>query len=422
VYLVPRHDRKFSVDQFVDRVRPLLKQIPGARVDIYVTGNIGSAKPINLILRGDDPDALARANDAVMAGMRTLDTVQDGTSSSENLTPEVHITPKVERATQMGVSVQAIANAVRLATQGENSLNLPKFNAGTQQIDILVELNRKYKTDLSALRNLTVQGASGLVPLQEVADIELGSGPVSIQRYDRERQLTITANTTGGDLGKAMSTIMALPAVKNLPAGVSTDTSGQSKFIAEIFAAFGSALAAGVMFIYIVLVLLFSSFTQPITIMMALPMSFAGAFLGLLMFHKDLGMMALIGIVMLMGLVSKNSILLVDYAIEARKKGTPRREALLHSGHDRVRPILMTTIAMIAGMLPIALSFGEGTERMSPMACAVIGGLLTSTLLTLMVVPSVFTVVDDAQNWVKGLFRRGKKGAPAVEPPSEPTP
>jgi multidrug efflux pump subunit AcrB len=403
VLLVPRGERELTAEAFANAVRPAVKAIPGARIDVTAAGGVGGAKPVNLILKGEDPAVLTRVADALTAQMRELPQLEDVTNSAAELRPEVHVKPDLQRATEQGVSVQAIGRAVRLATQGESTVNLPKFNAGDQQIDVLVTLETDVQTSIADIRNVLVQGSQGLVPLQSVAEVTRGSGPVSISRMDRARQVTFSASLGSGDLGSAMAAIRALPALQNLPAGVSTDTSGQAKFQSDLFAAFGLALVTGVMFIYMVLVLLFGNFLQPVTIMMALPLSFAGAFLGLLLFGKDMGMMALIGIVMLMGLVTKNSILLVDHAIQGRRQGAERREALLAAGHDRVRPILMTTLAMITGMLPIALAFGEGTERLSPMACAVIGGLITSTLLTLMIVPATFTIVDDLQRF---LLRR----------------
>jgi multidrug efflux pump subunit AcrB len=204
-----------------------------------------------------------------------------------------------------------------------------------------------------------------------------------------------------------MEKIQALPSLKNLPTGVSQDVLGESKIMADIFMGFATSLGLGILLTYAVLVLLFSGFLQPLTIMGALPLAIGGALAGLLVGHKDLDMMALIGIMMLMGLVTKNSILLVEYAMKMRLAGQKRFESLLLAGKNRLRPILMTTIAMIAGMTPIALSLGEGTEALSPMAVAVIGGLITSTLLTLVVIPAAYTVIDDIQAFLRRLLKFG---------------
>ncbi len=421
VLLAPRHERGFSAQQFADQIRAEVKTVPGARIEVVAAGGVGSAKPVNLILRGDDPLALARVAEALTTQMRAMPQLQDVQNTAAEQRPEVHVRPDFQRATEQGVSVQAIGRAVRLATQGDTSVNMAKFNAGDQQIDILVTLDLAARSNLADLRNVMVQGSRGQVPLQSVAMVTRGSGPVTIARSDRARQVTFSANlSAGADLGGAMAAVQQLPALKQLPHGVSMDTAGQAKFVADVFAAFALALVTGVMFIYMVLVLLFGNFLQPVTIMVALPLSFAGAFLGLLLFGKEMGLMALIGIIMLMGLVTKNSILLVDHTLEGIRTGKSRREALMEAGRDRVRPILMTTIAMITGMLPIAFALGEGTERLSPMACAVIGGLITSTLLTLVIVPAAFTLVDGLQGIFKRWFTR--RSRPRPHPPTEPQP
>jgi multidrug efflux pump subunit AcrB len=322
----------------------------------------------------------------------------------------VQIRPNLTQAAEQGVSVTQIGRLARLATQGDVDFALAKFNAGTQQLNIRVQLAARSRQDLASIGDLLVPGRQGLVPLRSVAEVRLGTGPVQIDRYDRARQVTFTANLTAGNLGAAVAKVQELPAIKNLPVGITQGTVGESKVMVDIFTETVIALATGVLFIYAVLVLLFGGFLQPLTIMMALPLSFGGALIGLMLAHKMLGLMALIGIVMLMGLVTNNSILLVEYTIMARHQGVPRREALLAAGRDRLRPILMTTIAMIAGMLPMALALGEGTEGLSPMAVAVIGGLVTSTVFTLVVIPAAYTFIDDFQGLLlraTARFRRG---------------
>jgi multidrug efflux pump subunit AcrB len=328
------------------------------------------------------------------------------------------------RAAEQGVSVAAIGRVARLATQGDAEFNLAKFNADSRQVNIRVQLASSARADLAAIGDLLVPGRAGLVPLRTVADLHFGTGPVQIDRYDRARQITFTANLTAGDMGTALAKVAELPSIKALPAGITQGTVGESKVMMDIFTETLIALGTGIMAIYAVLVLLFGGFLQPLTIMMALPLSIGGAMAGLLVFGKELGLYALIGVMMLMGLVTKNSILLVEYAQMARNQGATRREALLRAGRDRLRPILMTTIAMIAGMLPIALELGTGTEILSPMAVAVIGGLVTSTLFTLVVIPAAFTLIDDIQRTAWGWL--GKRLPAPDEPgagaaPAEPT-
>jgi hydrophobe/amphiphile efflux-1 (HAE1) family protein len=417
IILVPKHDRHVSVNQFQDRLRPELAKIPGARVAFNQYGATGAAKPVSIILRGTDPVELERVSDKLLGEMRRLPELRDVTSTAAELRPEIHIRPNLARAAEQGVSVATIGRMARIATQGDADFNLPKFNALDEQINIRVKLPDTARMDMQDIGNLLVPGKGGMVPLRSVADIELGGGPVQIDRYDRMRRVTFSANLgEGANLGAATEKIDALPTMKNLPASISKGSVGEVKIMMDIFTGFAFALGTAVLLIYVVLVLLFGGFLHPFTIMLALPLSIGGALLGLLAGNKELGMMALIGIVMLMGLVTKNSILLVEYALKAIHDGMGREEAIKHAGRDRVRPILMTTVAMIAGMLPIALSIGEGTEELSPMAVAVIGGLITSTLLTLVVVPAAFTIVDDFRNWGIGLFRRKKKAGPEPEP------
>ena len=402
----PKGERKLTTEAFAAEMSPVLKQIPGAHISITALGGVGGGKPINVILAGSNTTALDAMAPGLLAAMRAIPDLRDVDSNAANLRPELEIRPDFARAAEQGVSVSAIGRVARIATQGDVDFNLPKFNAGDQQIGIRVKLNDSARMDLPAIGDLRVMGKQGLVPLRAVTDIRMGTGPVQLARYDRARQITFSANlSAGAALGNAMEKIDKLPQLKTLPAGITRDTLGSSKIMADIFGGFAFAMMTGVMLIYAVLVLLFGSFLQPLTIMAALPLSIAGAMGGLLVMNKELGMMGLIGILMLMGLVTKNSILLVEYAMRGRAEGLGRTEALMRAGHDRLRPILMTTIAMIAGMVPIALSLGEGTERLSPMAAAVIGGLVTSTMLTLIVVPATYTFVDDITTFLRKLVR-----------------
>jgi multidrug efflux pump subunit AcrB len=399
-------------------VSPELKQVPGARIAINLAGAAGggASKNVNFLLRGGDGAVLDKVSAKVLEEMRAMPDLRDVSSSSAELRPEIHIRPDTARAGEQGVLVSTIGRTARVATQGDTDVLLPKFNAGDEQLNIRVQLSEDVRHDIDAIGNLMVPSRQGMVPLRSVADVSMGTGPVQINRYDRQRQVTLAANVApGGNLGGAMDKIDALPVVKNLPAGVEKGSLGEAKIMADIFAGFGRALGMGVLLIYVVLVLIFRGFMQPLTIMGALPLAIGGAFGGLLLGGKELGMMSLIGIIMLMGLVTKNSILLVEYCLRARDDGMGREEAILHAAHDRVRPIIMTTIAMIAGMLPIAFSIGEGTERLSPMAMAVIGGLLTSTALTLVAIPVAYTFVDDVASFFSrklGWLWRAKTGTP----------
>jgi multidrug efflux pump subunit AcrB len=420
VMLKPRKERSVSLAEFEAAVRPLFAKIPGARVELHHFG-VGGAKPVNILISGTDMAALERVGGQLLDQMRKIPDLRDVTSSAAELRPEVEIVPDFARAAEQGVSVFDIGRAARLGTQGDVDFNLPKFNAGDQQVDIRVQLADAARQDLAAMGDLLVMGRHGLVPLRTVADVHMGTGPVQIDRFDRARQVTFTANLAPeANLGDALKKVKDLPVMRNLPPGVSQGTRGESNIMEEVFTQFAIALTTAVLFIYAVLVLLFGGFLQPLTIMMALPLSFGGALVALMITHKMLGLMALIGIVMLMGLVTKNSILLVEYTIMARHRGVPRREALMAAGRDRLRPILMTTIAMIAGMLPMALALGEGTEGLSPMAVAVIGGLVTSTVFTLVVIPAAYTFIDDLQGFLVRRTARFRRKELVARVPGEP--
>ncbi|AGY57743.1 efflux RND transporter permease subunit [Gloeobacter kilaueensis] len=415
----PRSERK-SKQQFEADIRKALIEIPGIRFAFAGTG-WDTSKALQVVLKGDDSAALEREAALLTDQMRSLSGLTDISSSAAIRRPEIQVRPRFDRAAELGVSVQSIARTALVATLGDSDANLARFNLPGRQIYIRVQLDPAFRSNLETIRNLQVATASGsLIPLKAVADIEMTSGTAQIDRYDRSRQVTVGANLLPGtELGPAVARVLALPALRNLPPGVRAQLKGDAENQKDVFENFGGAMAAAVLLIYAVLVLLFGGFLQPLTIMMSLPLSLGGVVLGLLAFGKALGLYALIGILMLMGLVTKNAILLVEYALLARREGMSRRDALTNAGRSRLRPILMTTVAMIAGMLPIALGWGAGAEVRSPMAVAVIGGLMTSTLLTLIVVPVVFTLVDDLQLVLARLFARLQPTRPAVSAPTQ---
>jgi multidrug efflux pump subunit AcrB len=295
-------------------------------------------------------------------------------------------------------------------------VSLPKLNLSQRQVPIVVKLDPAARQDLDLLGRLTVPGLRGPVMLNQVASLEFSGGPAVIDRYDRSRNINFEIELSGLPLGDVAKAVHELPSLKQLPPGVKLIEVGDAEVMGELFASFGLAMLTGVLCIYIVLVLLFKDFLHPFTILAALPLSLGGAFVGLLIAQKSFSMPSLIGLIMLMGIATKNSILLVEYAILARREqGLSRWDALMDACHKRARPIIMTTLAMGAGMLPIALGFGAADSSFrSPMAVAVIGGLITSTFLSLLVIPAVFTGVDDVGLWFKRLFRRRQDPA-AVE-------
>jgi len=249
--------------------------------------------------------------------------------------------------------------------------------------------------------------AGGSVPLKAVADISFGQGPTRVRRYNQARRLSIVADLTGGvELGTAMEKIRALPTLKNLPQGVHQVDVGNAKYMNELFVNFSIAMVTGILMVFAVLVLLFARVLQPITILSSLLLSFGGAVAALMLTGSALSLGAMIGFLMLMGIVAKNAILLVDFAIEEMRAGKDRLSAILEATHKRARPIVMTTVAMVAGMVPVAIGLGGDTSFRQPMAVAVIGGLITSTALTLVIVPALFTVVDDIERWLAPKFGR----------------
>jgi len=410
VLLKPKGERKISQLEFENQARPLFAQIPGVRLSFGGRG-FGGSRELSVVLKSEDATVLNQVATRLEQQMHQVLGLVEISSNASLLKPEVLIRPDPARAGDQNVSVQNIARTAYVATLGDSEANLAKFNLLDRQIPIRVQLAPQFRTDIDTIRNLQVASQNGnLVALQTVADIELGNGPSQIRRYNRSRQISVDANLRGVALGDALQQVNALPALKNLPAGVTQERVGNAKIMGQLFGNVGAALGAAVVFIYMVLVLLFGDFLHPLTIMVALPFSLGGAFFALLITHKELGLYALIGIVLLMGLVSKNSILLVDYALLNQKEGKSTYRAVLDSGVARLRPILMTTIAMIAGMLPIALGLGAGSELRSPMAIAVIGGLATSTLLTLVVVPVIFTYIDSLQDRLsRTVFRRANE-------------
>jgi multidrug efflux pump subunit AcrB len=303
---------------------------------------------------------------------------------------------------------------VRVATAGDYDTSLPQLNLSERQVPIRVKLPDSVRADLAALERLSVPGKNGPVLLGNVASISMASGPAQIDRLNRSRNVTLDVELGRRQLGELNTEARVLPSLKNLPAGVSIAELGDAQEMQALFASFGIAMLIGVLCIYGVLVLLFHDFMQPVTILAALPLSMGGAFVALLLTGRALSMPSMIGLIMLMGIVTKNSILLVDYAILARERGLPRFDALVDACHKRSRPIVMTTIAMGAGMLPLALGWGADPSFRSPMAIAVIGGLMTSTLLSLLVVPAVFTYIDDLAQWLKRLPARVRRQEPVV--------
>ncbi|MGQ0673805.1 MAG: efflux RND transporter permease subunit [Hyphomicrobium sp.] len=379
-------------------------------------------RQMQLVVSGRDGEAVTRIAAEVTSQAKRLPALLNVVSTAELDRPELRVYPKTEIAAELGISTETISEAVRIATIGDIGANLAKFDVGDRQVPIRVQLEEKARENRQIIEELKVQTPSGAsVPLTTVARFEFGQGPTSIDRYDRTRRILIGADLRGETpLGDAVQSILKLPAAQNLPAGVEIKQFGDAEIMAEVFQGFADAMGAGIMMVFAVLVLLFASFLQPITILFSLPLSIGGAIVALAITGKPISLPVVIGILMLMGIVTKNAIMLVDFAVEEIKRGVPRLEAIVDAGRKRARPIVMTTIAMVGGMLPAALAVGSGGEFRAPMAIAVIGGLISSTVLSLVFVPAVFVLMDDISGLIWRLFSRFI--GPTDEPASDPEP
>jgi multidrug efflux pump subunit AcrB len=397
-----------------NNIRAAMSTLPGVRSKV---GLGGSGEKYVLVLAGEDPQALTLAAASVERDLRTIPGLGSITSSASLIRSEIAVRPDFVRAADLGVTSNAIGDTLRIATVGDYDAAVAKLNLSQRQVPIIVKLEQTARQDLDVLGRLAIPGAKGPVMLSQVATLEVTGGPAVIDRLNRSRNITFEVELSGAALGDVTAAVEKLPAIKNLPAGVKQLTLGDAEVMAELFESFGLAMLTGVLCIYIVLVLLFKDFLHPFTILAALPLSLGGAFVGLLIADKSFSMPSLIGLIMLMGIATKNSILLVEYAILARRgndgsDGHPvvspmsRFDALMDACHKRARPIVMTTLAMGAGMVPLAAGWGAADSSFrSPMAVAVIGGLITSTVLSLLVIPSVFTVMDDIEHFL-GKLRR----------------
>ncbi len=417
VLMVHRGDRSRNQQEVETELRALLENQPGVRISV---GPQDTGVKMQMVLQSEDPEALLTTSRALERDLRTLSGVGNVSSTASLVRPEIIVRPDFARAADLGVSAVDIGDTIRVATSGDYSQNLPKFNLSERQVPIRVQLPNSSRADLAAIERLQIPGKNGPVMLNQAATIEIGSGPAQIDRLDRSRQVTFDVELGTSELGNVYAAAMALPTMKNLPPNVRQAEFGDTQMMEELFTSFALAMGIGILCIYAVLVLLFRDFTQPFTILAALPLSIGGAFILLLLTGKSFSMPSLIGLLMLMGVVTKNSILLVEYAIVARRDhGLSRHDALIDACHKRAQPIVMTTLAMGFGMLPIAMGFGADPSFRSPMAIAVIGGLVTSTLLSLIVVPAVYTYVDDTESFIKRMWRRLKREPEtAVDPAS----
>jgi multidrug efflux pump subunit AcrB len=402
----PKTDRRITQRELELSIGKDLENVPDIRFWFLDENGL---RAISLVVTGADSNIVNNVASELANQMKRIPLIANVISETSLDRPELRIQPRADLAARLGVSTESLSETIRVATIGDVGPALAKFDAGDRQVPIRVQLEDGARGDLNILEQLRVPlgGGRGGVPLSVVADIKLDQGPTSINRYDRERQATVAADLVGTSaLGDATKKINELPVMKSLPKGVTVNPSGDAESLNELSAGFATAITAGLMMVYAVLVLLFGTFLQPITILFSLPLSIGGAIAALLLTGKQLTTPVWIGILMLMGIVTKNAIMLVEFAVESMRDGKSREYAIIDAGMKRARPIVMTTIAMAAGMMPSALAFGAGGEFRSPMALAVIGGLIFSTILSLVFVPAMFMMMDDVGTLLWGFAKR----------------
>ena len=411
VQLIPADERELTQQEFQVKAARQLADIPGVRLSFGAQ----SGTKLQITLAGEDPRELEEAAARVERDLRTLPGIGNVSSSASLLKPEIVIRPLADRAAELGVTTDTLSTVTRIATSGDVDNNLAKLNLSSRQIPIRVQLADAARTDLEGIKMLPVPARGGSVPLMSVAEVALGAGPAQITRYDRSRNVAITAELNNLPLGDMLAKAHQLPSLVKLPPGVQEVASGEAEFMVQLFTGFAYAMVIGILCIYLLLVVLFREFLQPITILSALPPSAGGALFALFVTNYQMSVPSLIGMLMLMGIVTKNSILLVEYAARAMHEGMSRTAAMINACSKRSRPIIMTTIAMGAGMLPIAAGVSGDPSFRAPMGVAVIGGLLASTALSLFVVPVLFTITDDLQGWLRRTLRRRGTAAQSGE-------
>ncbi|MGP5211373.1 efflux RND transporter permease subunit [Psychrobacter alimentarius] len=413
IVLAPRAERG-SKQEIERKISNVLSAVPGARFTVGLSS--GGESGYNFSMTSTNPQLLEQTAQQVMSEIRALPSAGSVTSDRSLPRQELTVTPDRLAMADKGVTTQDIATTLRVATVGDYEQRLSKLNLDTRQIPIVIRLPDVAKQNVSQLEGLYVPSAAPAgqgVRVGEVAALDFGTGPAQISRLDRERAISITVQPANGELGDLVQAVKAVPAMQTLPSSITIIDQGQAENMAELFNGFIIAMSVGVVCILGVLILLFGRILQPFTILMALPLSIGGAFVGLVITNSSLSMPSMIGFIMLMGIATKNSILLVDYALIAQRRGLARFEAIVDACRKRARPIIMTTIAMGAGMLPLVFGWGDADPTFRrPMAAAVLGGLVTSTLLSLVVIPVVYTLMDDLSRWfAKWLVPSGKPNA-----------
>ncbi|MFC0203675.1 efflux RND transporter permease subunit [Novosphingobium soli] len=409
IALKPANQRDATSIEFERRMAPQLQNIPDARVSFASqSGGFGSGRDISVMLSGSNSELLNRTAQTLVEQMRSIPGVVAPRIAADLQRPELIIEPRIDLAAQLGVTTAALSQTIRIATLGEIDQNAAKFSLSDRQVPIRVILDRTSRRDFSTIENLPVATSDGgSVPLKRVAEIHFGAGPTQIQRYNQSRRIFVGADLGEGQVkGPVLEAIQKLPIMRDLPAGVSNAPVGEDKWQAEMIANFITAVISGIFLVFAVLVLLYKRFVSPLVNMASLLLAPLGGMLALTLMGQPISMPVYIGILMLLGIVAKNSILLIDFAIEEMAKGVNKLDAIMDAGHKRAQPIVMTTVAMTAGMVPTAMSLsGDGAFR-QPMGVTVIGGLVLSTLLTLVIVPAAFSLADGFEKRIGPKLRK----------------
>ncbi|RDC61091.1 Multidrug resistance protein MdtB [Alteripontixanthobacter maritimus] len=425
LFITLSEDREKSQQEFEREVTPLLQGIPDARISFQGQGGGGgTGRPISVMLSGSDPELLEETANTLVTQMADVSGVVAPRVEADMQRPEIIITPRADLAASLGVTTAALSQTIRIATIGDIDQNAAKFSLSDRQVPIRVRLPVEARRDLSSIANLPVPTSSGgSVPLSRIAEIGFGSGPTAIQRYNQQRRIFVGADLAPGVAqGDAVTAINKLPIMQDLPPGVTNAPFGDQQWQQEMMDSFEVALGAGVLLVFAVLVLLYRRFVSPLVNMGSLFLAPLGGLIAIWMIGQPVSMPVFIGVLMLFGIVAKNSILLIDFAIEEVERGTPKYEAIVEAGRKRAQPIVMTTVAMTAGMIPTALSLsGDGAFR-APMGTVVIGGLILSTLLTLLIVPAGFSLADGMERrlgpWLRTRFLTFKPGDDDYEDPT----
>ncbi|MCA9736255.1 MAG: efflux RND transporter permease subunit [Gemmatimonadota bacterium] len=426
VRLVPRGDRDVSQQALGEDVRTEIRRIAGANAYVYSGGFGGNEKQIQIQLRSEEGAGLERAAEQVREAVRGVPDAVDVGLSTRGQKPELDIEIERALASTLGLSPGQIAQALRPAFAGIDAGDWVDPTGETREVRVRLDPSaRRNATDLAQLPLVLPEGST--VPLGQVARIEQSLGPAQVQRLNRDRVITVGANVDGRSLSEVSADIDERLDALELPPGVSVTQGGEVEQQGEVFTSIFAALGLAILLMYLILVVQFGSFLDPLAILVSLPLSLIGVVLALIITGDTLNIMSMIGVILLMGIVAKNAILLIDFCKWGRERGQPLREAMIEAGRVRLRPIMMTTVSLIAGMTPVALGFGEGGDFRAPLGRAVIGGVITSTLLTLLVIPTVYEILDDARSWVMARLPVGGDTPPEErerepEPEQEPAP